>query len=239
MARESGSPEQVIERFTEMARKDGDVWFSQERWPYTVKLADMLEGWLEAKPPQRILDLACGTGSPTVALALKGHEMTGLDLTPAMLDVARQGASQKSASVEWLCQDMRTISYHQVFDHVMLRDVIFSIFEDEQDDAELIRTIAQALKPSGRCLFEVYNKDFAKVHGVQGTYFYEAGSDRFVATHPAEAFRSWKLYSIEERERMLGANRLRIVKRYGWKWKQDPDPPPWRADYIIARKEAE
>lgn len=229
--------DRVRETYTGAAGKMGDIWFSDERWPFMVDLADKLEEWLEAKPPQRILDLACGTASPTVALALKGYAMTGLDLTPAMLDVARRGAEKKGAQVEWLCQDMRTIDYREAFDHVMVRDVIFGIFEDEKEDADLIRRMAAAVKPSGRCLFEAYNKEFAMSRGVQGSHFYDAVSDRFVAKDPTNPLRTLKLYSLEEWERMLRANALLIVKTDGWKWKHDPDPPPWRADIIVARKE--
>jgi hypothetical protein len=133
---------------------------------------------------------------------------------------------------------MRTITYREALDHVMLRDVIFSIFENEQDDADWVRRIALALKPSGRCLFEVYNKQFAKSHGIQGSHFHDKRSDRFLAKDPSASIKSWKLYSREQWQNMLGANGLKIVSTSGWKWNQDPDPPPWRADYIVARKGA-
>src|SRR5882757_8325883 len=37
-----------------------------------------------------ILDLGCGTGQVTCALARHGHRMTGIDPSPAMLDIARR-----------------------------------------------------------------------------------------------------------------------------------------------------
>lgn len=51
-----------------------------------------------------VLDAACGTGVCTAKLAEKGYDMIGLDLSPAMLQIAaeREGADR----VMWICQDM-------------------------------------------------------------------------------------------------------------------------------------
>src|SRR5882762_6946023 len=43
-----------------------------------------------AQPGERALDLCCGTGDVTLALARKGVEVTGLDFSEAMLAIARE-----------------------------------------------------------------------------------------------------------------------------------------------------
>jgi len=92
------------------------------------------------------------------------------------------------------------------------------------------------LAPGGRCLFEVYNKHFARPHGIEGRLAYDERSDRFLAKDPTEGIQSLKLYARAEWDDMLAANGLTIVTTSGWKWKQDPDPPPWRGEYLIAQK---
>jgi ubiquinone/menaquinone biosynthesis C-methylase UbiE len=54
--------------------------------------------------PQRILDLGCGTGSMTIPLkkAFPDAVVTGLDLSPYMLAVAEDRASQSGAKIEWV-----------------------------------------------------------------------------------------------------------------------------------------
>ncbi|HUU58089.1 MAG TPA: hypothetical protein VMZ50_00985, partial [Phycisphaerae bacterium] len=105
------------------------------------------------------------------------------------------------------------------------------------EDRDLIRRIARALKAGGRCLLEVYNKEFALQHGVERTLFYDESVDRFVAEASKSLLTGMKLYSREEWESMLGAHGLRITKRDGWNYQRDPNPPPWRADLIVAQKE--
>ena len=55
-----------------------------------------------------VLDLCCGTGTMTLELDSLGYDMTGIDLSPEMLDIARQKALHKNRAENnlFLCQDM-------------------------------------------------------------------------------------------------------------------------------------
>jgi len=57
-----------------------------------------------------VLDLACGTGNITLPLAALGYDMIGVDLSPDMLNTARQKAG--ADQVLWLCQDMRSFELY-------------------------------------------------------------------------------------------------------------------------------
>jgi SAM-dependent methyltransferase len=232
MDRESTFLRRMISAYAKAAT---DRLYSEDFWPQSVESARKVQELLEARPPARILDLACGTGAVTVALALKGFSMTAVDCTPAMLDVARRMAAVKGVSVEWRCEDMRDLSCTEVFDYVLIRDVVFGIFESQQEDADLIRRIALALKADGRCFFEVYNKEFALSHGVENGYFHDERVDRFT-TREQSGIQSVTLYSHDEWRSLLATHGLKITKMDGWNWKGDPGPPPWRADYIVATK---
>ncbi|MEL6494535.1 MAG: class I SAM-dependent methyltransferase [Cyanobacteria bacterium J06623_7] len=53
--------------------------------------------------PQRILDLGCGTGSSTLMLqeAFSSARVTGLDISPQMLTMARHKAKQSGLTIDW------------------------------------------------------------------------------------------------------------------------------------------
>ena len=55
-----------------------------------------------------VLDLCCGTGTMTLELDRLGYDMTGVDLSPDMLDIARAKteAAGRSNDILYLCQDM-------------------------------------------------------------------------------------------------------------------------------------
>ena len=52
-------------------------------------------------PDDRVLDVACGTGNVALTAHRRGATVTGLDITPAMLEAAREHAGVVDADVEW------------------------------------------------------------------------------------------------------------------------------------------
>ncbi|SRR5579875_1297896 len=47
-----------------------------------------------------LLDVACGTGRMAIPLAQQGYQVTGVDITPEMIERARQKAEQAGVSIE-------------------------------------------------------------------------------------------------------------------------------------------
>ena len=68
--------------------------------------------------PELVLDLGCGTGSMTLELAKRGYDMTGIDYSCEMLDVARNRAIDAGLhdKMLWLCQDMTEFELYGTVD---------------------------------------------------------------------------------------------------------------------------
>src|SRR5690606_32842337 len=74
-------------------------------------LAHLLE---TARPASgaSVLDVGCGTGRIALALASVVGHVTGVDLTPAMLDQARAAQGEAGASnVEWMQADVTALPF--------------------------------------------------------------------------------------------------------------------------------
>lgn len=104
--------------------------------------------------PQAILDLGCGTGLLTKALALRGHHVTGIDPAAAMLEIARQPALPNA---RWICADARQLDLGHRFDRVVASGHVFQVFLDAADRLAFLRTASRHLKPEGRLIFDSRN----------------------------------------------------------------------------------
>jgi trans-aconitate methyltransferase len=112
-------------------------------WEYGCDLL----GLLAAKPDERILDLGCGTGQLTAEIAKCGALMTGADSSAEMIARARKNYPAVSFDVA----DATKLPYREEFDAVFSNAALHWI----RDQPVAVRSIAQALKPGGRLVFEM------------------------------------------------------------------------------------
>ena len=124
----------------------------------TEKEVSMLVRLLGLDQPKKILDLACGFGRHTNRLAVLGHKMTGVDITPGFLEIARHDAALKNVNVRYLQDDMRTIKFSNEFDNVLLLFTAFGYFSEEEN-LHVLFNIGNALIPGGLLIFDIPNRD--------------------------------------------------------------------------------
>src|SRR6202165_49926 len=125
-----------------------------ERTPVEI---DRLEALLAARPPLRILDLPCAQGRHAIELARRGYDVTGVDLSPFLLQVAEERARADGTRVRWLAGDMRQPIAGERFDVGLTRFTSLGYCADEADDRKVVDAAAAMLVPGGRFLLEVIN----------------------------------------------------------------------------------
>src|SRR5208283_4800657 len=82
-------------------------------------VADVLVERSGAAPGQDLLDVATGTGNVAIPAALAGARVTGLDLTPELLEVARRRASDAGVDVNFIEGDAEELPFEDdSFDRV-------------------------------------------------------------------------------------------------------------------------
>ncbi|WP_234394368.1 class I SAM-dependent methyltransferase [Thermococcus piezophilus] len=97
---------------------------------------------------RHVLDIACGTGAPTLELVRRGYEVVGLDINEEMLTVAREKARREELSVEFMLGDAAALDFREEFDAVtMFFSSILYLNEDRIN--ELFNSVIKALRPGG------------------------------------------------------------------------------------------
>ena len=144
-----------------------DDSFWRELYPFLFpeqRIADADEQVANAlsltKPPGKsVLDLCCGPGRCSIALAKKGFTVTGIDRTKFLLDKARTRARAAGLNIEWIQADMRDFVRANSFDLVLSMFTSFGYFDDRREDETVLRNMFESLHAGGVCLIEVLGKE--------------------------------------------------------------------------------
>src|SRR5438874_3800964 len=114
---------------------------------------DQRRAWLDLLLPlagsanQRVLDVGCGTGFLAFRFAELGHTVTGIDLSPQMIDRARRKTEQAGQKIEFRVGDAAALDCaDDSFDLVVARHVIWNLPDPERGLTEWLRV----LRPGGR-----------------------------------------------------------------------------------------
>jgi cyclopropane fatty-acyl-phospholipid synthase-like methyltransferase len=128
-----------------------ELWLRAMSAEHTTGEADIVERALGVSPGAELLDVPCGGGRLSLALAQRGHHVTGVDLSSAFLDHAR--SCHGSDRVRWEHRDMRDLPWPGRFDGAFCVGNSFGYLDDEGNLA-FLRAVAVALKPGGRFVLE-------------------------------------------------------------------------------------
>jgi len=105
--------------------------------------------------PCSVLDLGCGTGTLCCALAARGHRVTGVDPSAAMLAVARR--KPYAEQVEWVESSAQSYKAHRRFDLVVMTGHAFQTLLTDADALAVFETMRSHLEERGRVAFETRN----------------------------------------------------------------------------------
>jgi ubiquinone/menaquinone biosynthesis C-methylase UbiE len=177
-----------MESYTSFARVY-DVFM--DNVPYE-EWADYIQGILKEYEitDGLVLDLGCGTGSMTEALAARGYDMIGVDNSDEMLEIAMEKRQQSGRDILYLLQDMREFElYGTVRSVVSVCDSV-NYITDEEDLAEVFRLVNNYLDPQGIFLFD-FNTEYK---------YREILGDQTIAETREECSFIWDNYYYEEEQ---------------------------------------
>ena len=103
-------------------------------------------------------DLACGTGTTALALALKGIKMFAVDLSPIMCRLAREKAHRARLPLRVICADMRNFWLPEPVDLITCESDALNHVPRKADLRTVAKAAARALKPGGYFFFDVNNR---------------------------------------------------------------------------------
>jgi SAM-dependent methyltransferase len=103
-----------------------------------------------------VLDLGCGTGNHALLLAARGYSVTGVDLSPQMLAIAREKADGAAADICFVAGDVRYVDAHGPYDAALLMFAVLGYQHANADVRATFSNIRRHLRPGGLLIFDAW-----------------------------------------------------------------------------------
>lgn len=200
----------------------------------TESQVDFLIHAIGLRPGQRVLDVCCGPGRHSLALARRGFAVTGLDRDATLLDLARRRAADAGLSVRWVEADARQIPRLGPFAAAVCLFASWGYGPEPAEDGRVLAGVGRTLAPGARLALDVPNLPWLEAHP-HGSSLSLAGGTAVAerrAFDPAtrrltvhwrvretgggwEADLGYRVYGLEEMEWMLAAAGLVLESAHG------------------------
>lgn len=105
---------------------------------------------------KRLLDFGCGTGKHDIELSRLGYQCTGIDLSPLMVEIARQNGAAESCQIDFSVADVRQYEPEQIYDAVISLFHVMSYQNSNKDILNTFLSARKALNKDGIFLFDVW-----------------------------------------------------------------------------------
>jgi SAM-dependent methyltransferase len=132
------------------------LYFDRDEEEAALFIKNLMQ-FLQPKPNSFMLDVACGKGRHAITMHSYGHTVTGIDISPASIAFANQYASD---TLEFFKHDMRLTFRINYYDYAFNLFTSFGYFDNERQNDDALRTIAQSIKPKGFFIMDYLNVNY-------------------------------------------------------------------------------
>lgn len=142
------SKQKIIEAFTSsLPEYLRDVETASGKLFYSITWSQIGEH-ITKDNPLTILDIGCGFGLTSIWLSQQGHKVTGIDITPDMIEAAKLRADREKQNITFLqggIEDLNVLLKGKTFDWIMCHNVL-GYLENPMSDLEKLSSL---LNPEG------------------------------------------------------------------------------------------
>lgn len=126
-----------------------------------VKDDEATQAWVDLiikhMPKGNILELACGSGEITIALAKQGYQVHASDLSAEMIQEAKKKAG--SEAITWSCMDMCKFDDPNIYDGILCLCDSFNYVLHKKDVEALFHAVNEHLREDGVFIMDMHSMD--------------------------------------------------------------------------------
>ena len=146
-----------IQKFSELAHR---WWDPTSEFRPLHEINPLRLDWINARAPlagKKVIDIGCGGGILTEAMARKGADVTGIDLSEKALKVADLHSLESGAQVRYELISAEELAAREpaTYDVVTCMEML----EHVPDPAAIVKAAATLVKPGGKVFFSTLNRN--------------------------------------------------------------------------------
>jgi SAM-dependent methyltransferase len=151
----------VMQIYDEYDDEPEDIFLPVDETRYSLLYDMEMDGFRDDLPfylrhlpaAGQVLEIACGTGRVGKAVAVAGREVTGIDISLAMLQTARR---RENCRNRYVAMDMRRLAFSTSFDAVIIPYNSLNLLTDRQDIHACLSGCRQLLRADGILLLQLF-----------------------------------------------------------------------------------
>ena len=216
-------------------------WFNTDEYLLVYKHRDRSEAEIlknlvlknvEREKVKLVLDMACGSGRHAISFAQAGFDVTAIDLSENLLNVAKSNAEKEKVNVDFILSDIRKFNPEKKFDLVLNLFTSLGYFEKDDENAKVVQKAFELMNSGGWFVLDYFNKNYIlnnlipitveNIAGKRITQTREIKNNRvekniIIRNGEKESHyqESVRLYSKEEVIKILERTGFEIVKIFG------------------------
>jgi len=114
-----------------------------------------------------ILDVGCGTGRTTIPLHKLGFQVTGVDLTEAMIQTAKEIATSENLDISYQIGDATALTFEDnSFEYILFSNQGWTQIPGKDNRLMALKEMRRVLKPDGILVFTAHPRSFNREFGL-------------------------------------------------------------------------
>jgi SAM-dependent methyltransferase len=126
------------------------------------RLVNLILKNISLKRGADVVDLACGPGRHSILFAERGYNVTAVDLSENLLNVARKTAENLGLTIDFVNADLRNFCITSKFDLAVNLFTSFGYFESDEENFSLFSDACDLLNPEGYFVLDYFNANYLR-----------------------------------------------------------------------------
>ena len=130
-------------------------------------LINLIQRTISIHTGSKILDVCCGSGRHSIALAKRGYDVTGFDLSKYLISQAvkeKKKLIENNIKLNFMIKDMRKFDFGNSFDAVINVFSSFGYFDNDKENFSVFSNANKSLKEKGFFAFDYMNESYLKTN---------------------------------------------------------------------------